>query len=105
LTQHAAHQSEKVGVEQASIFVELRSLFRRTMSEFAAEIGAGSTQLKIAEDLVFIAQLGYLQAALLNRRYPWSERAVLRSACISQTLLMVERCLTGGADGTSLLNS
>ena len=105
LTQHAAHQSEKVGAEQASIFVELRSLFRRTTSEFAAEIGAGTTHLKIAEDLVFIAQLGYLQAALLNRRYPWSERAVLRSACVSQTLLMVERCLIDGAEGTASLNS
>ena len=104
LTQHAAHQSEKVGAEQASIFVELRSLFRRTTSEFAAELGAGITHLKIAEDLVFIAQLGYLQAALLNRRYPWSERDVLRPACVSQILLMVERCLTDGADGTSLLN-
>ena len=105
LTQHAAHQSEKVGAEQASIFVELRSLFRRTTSEFAAEIGADITHLKIAEDLVVIALLGYLQAALLNRRYPWSERAVLRSACVSQTLLMIERCLTDGADRASLLNS
>ena len=105
LTQHAAHQSERPGADQSSIFVELRSLFRRTMTAFAVEIGAEITHLKIAEDLVFIAQLGYLQAALLNRRYPWSERAVLRSACISQVLLMVERCLTDGADGTSLLNS
>jgi AcrR family transcriptional regulator len=99
LTQHAAHPSEKVGAEQASIFVELRRLFRRTTSEFAAEIGADSTYLKIAEDLVFVAQLGYLQAALLNRRYPWSKRAVLRSACVSQSLLMVERCLIDGAEG------
>jgi AcrR family transcriptional regulator len=100
LTQHAAHQSEKVGAEQASIFIEFRSLFRRTTSEFAAEIGAGITHLKIAEDLVFIAQLGYLQAALLNRRYPWSERGELRSACVSQILLMVERCLVHGTEGT-----
>ena len=83
----------------------MRSLFRRVTSEFAADIGAAITHLKIAEDLVVIAQLGYLQAALLNRRYPWSERAVLRSACISQILLMVERCLTEGADGASSLNS
>jgi AcrR family transcriptional regulator len=105
LTQHAAHHSERPGADQASIFVELRSLFRRVTSDFAADIGAGITHLKIAEDLVFIAQLGYLQAALLNRRYPWSERAVLRSACISQTLLAVERCLIDGAEGTSLPNS
>ncbi|RZT92564.1 TetR/AcrR family transcriptional regulator [Rivibacter subsaxonicus] len=100
LTQHAAHHSENPGADQASIFVELRSLFRRVTSEFAADLGAGVTHLKIAEDLVFIAQLGYLQAALLNRRYPWSERAVLRSACVAQALLMVERCLVDGADGT-----
>ena len=105
LTQHAAHQSEKVGAEQASIFVELRSLFRRTTSEFAAELGGGVTHLKIAEDLVVIALLGYLQAALLNRRYPWSERTVLRSACVGQTLLMIERCLIDGADDAPLLNS
>ena len=81
MTQHAAHRSEKIDAEQASIFVDLRRLLRRTTSEFAAEIGAGNTHLKIAEDLLFIAQLGYLQAALLNRRYPWSKGAVLRSAC------------------------
>jgi AcrR family transcriptional regulator len=105
LTQHAAHRSEKVGAEQASIFVELLTLFRRTMSEFAAEISAGITHLKIAEDLVVIALLGYLQAALLNRRYPWSDRDVLRSACVSQTLLTVERCLIDGAEGAASLNS
>ncbi len=107
LTQHAAHPSEKVGAEQANIFIELRDLFRRTTTEFAAEIGAGNTHLKIAEDLVFVAQLGYLQAALLNRRYPWSKMTALRSACVSQTLLTAERCLVDGAagtDGTALPN-
>jgi len=99
LTQHAAHKSEKAGADQASIFIELRSLFRRTTTEFAAEIGSGPEHLKIAEDLVFIAQLGYLQAALLNRRYPWGEHTALRSACVNQTLLMVERCLINGAEG------
>ncbi|MDM0116917.1 helix-turn-helix domain-containing protein [Variovorax sp. J22R133] len=99
LTQHGAHKSEKAGANQASIFVELRSLFRRTTTEFAAEIGAGADHLKIAEDLVFIAQLGYLQAALLNRRYPWSKHTALRSACVNQTVLMVERCLINGAEG------
>jgi AcrR family transcriptional regulator len=98
-TQHAAHKTEKAGADQASIFIELRSLLRRTTSEFAAEVGADLTHVKIAEDLLFIAQLGYLQAALVNRRYPWSEHAVLRSACINQTLLMVERCLAHGGDG------
>jgi len=101
LTQHAAHHSERPGTDQASAFVELRSLFRRLTSELAADIGAETTHLKIAEDLVVIALLGYLQAALLNRRYPWSEPAVLRSACVSQTLLTVERCLIEGAEGTS----
>jgi len=99
LTQHAAHKTEKAGADQASIFIELRSLLRRTTTDFAAEIGAGPAHLKMAEDLLVIAQLGYLQAALLNRRYPWSERAALRSACISQALMMVERCLIHGAEG------
>lgn len=65
--------------------------------------GAQHTHLKIAEDLVVIAQLGYLQAALLNRRYPWSDRDVLRSACVNQTLLMVERCLINGGDVANFL--
>jgi len=98
LTQHAAHKSEKSGADQASIFVELRSLFQRTTADFAAEIGAGPAHLKIAEDLLVIAQLGYLEAALLNRRYPWSERTALRSACINHALLMAERCMIDGAE-------
>jgi AcrR family transcriptional regulator len=96
LTQHAAHETEQVGPGQAGIFVDLRNLFRSTMSEFAAGVGTEATHLKIAEDLVIIMLFGYLQAAILNRRYPWSERALLRAACINQTLSMAERCLVEG---------
>ena len=91
-------QVRKDGREQAAIFAAMTDVFRRTMSELAVELGADLTHLKIAEDLVFIALLGYLQAALLNRRYPWSERSELRSACISQIVLTAERCLVDGAD-------
>ena len=98
MTQHAAHKTERVGPEQADIYAAMTDVFRRTMSELAAELGADLTHLKIAEDLVFVALLGYLQAALLNRRYAWSERSELRSACISQIVLTAERCLVHGAD-------
>jgi len=98
LTQHAA-QVREVRREPSAYLCRIERSLWRTTTEFAAEIGAGHTHLKIAEDLVVIAQLGYLQAALLNRRSPWSDHTALRSACVSQTLLMVERCLPHGAKG------
>ena len=40
--------------------------------------------------------LGYLQAAMVNRRYPWTERAVLQSAYVDEIMAAVERVLLKG---------
>jgi AcrR family transcriptional regulator len=96
MTQHGEHEAQSGGLERASVFLELRDLLRRLMSELAIELGADLRHVKIAEDLLVITLFGYLQAALLNRRYPWSRRELLRPACVAQLLLSAERCLADG---------
>lgn len=98
LTQRADHRSERPGAEQAPVYGRLLALVAETLTAYAAELGVAPTHIKIAADVSLAFQLGYLHAALVNRRYPWSKPGVLRAACIGQVIESVERCLRAGAD-------
>jgi hypothetical protein len=45
--------------------------------------------------------LGYLNAQLVNRRYPWSDARRLRAAYIEQIIVAVEHCLRFGEGSTA----
>jgi hypothetical protein len=42
-------------------------------------------------------QLGYLQAAMVNRRYPWGDPRHLRAVTVEQIMQTVIRVLLHGA--------
>lgn len=84
---------------QAPVYAELLQLAKDVTLVVAQEIGAGPEHARLAGDLRFVMLLGYLQAALVNRRYPWSELPVLRRVCIEQAMAMVERVLLQGPPG------
>lgn len=89
-------QAEVAVPEPASVVAEFKRLFRLGVAEFAAEIGVAPTHGPIAEELTLLTLLGYLHAVLVHPRHAWSDCAMLRSACIGQMVLTVERCLRDG---------
>lgn len=65
--------------------------------DFAREQGLPETHVLLARDLRHALVTGYLQARLVNRRYPWSDLDALREATIEAVLLGVTACLRGPA--------
>lgn len=83
-------------LRQAPVYAEMLQLVQSVTADLADELGVDMTHAKLAGDIRFAMQLGYLQAALVNQRFPWSERATLREAYIEQIIATVERCLVHG---------
>lgn len=81
---------------EVPVYAELLSLLRQTTRDLAEEIGAKMTWAKLSEDVAFAMLLGYLQAVLVNYRYPWGDRPKLRAAYIEQLMASKERCLLRG---------
>ncbi len=94
--QTTRHQEKAGGLTSAPVYGELLGLVRSVLEDFAAEIGAATTHVKLAADVRAAMQLGYLHGTLVNRRYPWTERSLLRAAYIEQTIAAIERLLLHG---------
>jgi AcrR family transcriptional regulator len=96
MTEQTTRHQDKTGLTSAPVYGELLGLVRRVLEEFARDIGADATHIKLAADVRAAMQLGYLHGTLVNRRYPWSEKSLLRPAYIEQTIATIERCLLQG---------
>jgi AcrR family transcriptional regulator len=97
MTEQTTRRQEKAGgLTSAPVYGELLDLVRGVLEEFAREIGAGTTHIKLANDIRTIMQLGYLHGTLVNRRYPWSERSLLRAVYLEQAIATTERMLLHG---------
>lgn len=92
----SAQAAQAPSREGGSVYDEVLGVVRNVTQDLADEIGAPMTHAKIASDLRFAMLLGYLQAMLINHRYPWSAQAVLREAYIEQVIGVVERVLLHG---------
>jgi AcrR family transcriptional regulator len=113
MTEQTTQRQEKAGgLTSAPVYGELLDLVRGVLEDFAAEIGASTVHVKLANDIRTIMQLGYLHGTLVNRRYPWSERSLLRAVYLEQTIATIERMLlhgpgpvaeSGGASAASAL--
>lgn len=95
-TDKVTQQVSPSAFTEAPVYGELLRLARDVTAAVALEIGAGTEHVRLAGDIRFAMLLGYLQAALVNRRYPWSELPVLRRVCVEQTMAVVERVLLQG---------
>jgi len=102
MTEQTTRRQETAGLTSAPVYGELLDLVRSVLEDFAAAIGAPTTHLKLANDMRTIMQLGYLHGTLVNRRYPWSERSLLRATYLEQAIATTERMLLHGpgAQGT-----
>ncbi|HUP06689.1 MAG TPA: TetR/AcrR family transcriptional regulator [Caldimonas sp.] len=70
--------------------------FLTAISEaFAAELGAGTEHVALAGDVRIAMWMGYT-SALLNRRYPWGDRARLRKAIVERMVGAVADTLRHG---------
>jgi len=88
--------ADRTGLTQVPVYGELLQLVQGVTLGVAEEIGAKPTHAKLAGDIRFAMMLGYLQAALVNRRYPWSDLRVLRATFIGEVMAAVERVLLNG---------
>lgn len=84
------------GVVAFPVYARLVAQGEAITKALAAELGVGTEHVKLAMDVRFAMQLGYLHGLLINRRYPWGDRAVLRATYIEQIVAAVERCLRDG---------
>ena len=96
MTEQTTRHQEETGLTAAPVYGELLGIVRGVLEDFAREIGVDTTHVKLAADIRTAMQLGYLHGTLVNRRYPWSERSLLRAAYIEQTVAVIERCLLRG---------
>ncbi len=99
MTDQTTRRDASARLTQAPVYTEILGLVHSVTEELAREIGADMTHAKLAGDIRFAMLLGYLQATLVNQRYPWSERAQLRGAYIEQIIATMERCLLLGPSG------
>jgi AcrR family transcriptional regulator len=76
-------------------YQRLLATSRATTAELAQAIGAGPERVVLASDLRVAMQFGYLQAAMVNQRYPWSDLPALRRLYVDAVVQAVERCLLG----------
>ncbi len=96
MTEQTMRRQDKTGLTSAPVYGELLGLVRAVLEEFARDIGAEATHIKLAADIRAAMQIGYLHGTLVNRRYPWLEQSVLRPAYMEQTIATIERCLLHG---------
>jgi AcrR family transcriptional regulator len=61
----------------------------------ADAVGADHSRVALARDLRLSMMLGYLQASLVIRRYPWSDLAALRECLVERALQAAIECLHG----------
>jgi AcrR family transcriptional regulator len=78
------------------VYGALLALFRSGTEELARAWKLPTDHAKLADDVAFAMALGYLQAAMVNRRYPWSPMPVLRRAMVEQIMLAIRCCLEKG---------
>lgn len=69
------------------------NLLRTTAVEVAHELGVSDHDALLASDLCMAMMQGYLNACLVNTRYPWIDKQKLKEIFIEQTALSVERYL------------
>jgi len=96
MTEQTTGRDAPSNMTRAPVYAEIVELVAGVTRAVAAEIGASLVNARLAGDIRFMMQLGYLHATLVNRRYEWSDRAPLRAAYIEQIVATVERCLLAG---------
>jgi len=99
MTEQDTQKQAASGVTIAPVYGELLAIVRGVLADFAREIGADQTHIRLAADVRAAMQLGYLHGTLVNLRYPWSDKALLRETYIEETVEAVERCLLHGPRG------
>lgn len=93
LTQRMSQQPRQDEVRPIPVYAELLARFERSTREYAAHNGIDPGRAAQANELVFVMQLGYLQAAMVNRRYPWSPLPELRRSVVEAALALMHRTL------------
>jgi AcrR family transcriptional regulator len=78
------------------LYAELLDLGVQVTAAFAAELGVGTEHVKLASDVRYAMQHGFLYGTLVNKRYPWMDLATLRAAYIEVVIGAMERCLREG---------
>lgn len=76
-------------------------LLRTTAAEVAHEIGVSDKEAILASDLCMAMMQGYLNASMVNTRYPWIDMNRMKEIFIEQTALSVERFLIDSDEPSS----
>jgi AcrR family transcriptional regulator len=85
----------KTELRSGAVYGQLRQLGVDVSEAFAREIGADPARARLASEVRLAMTLGYLHGTLVATRYPWSDRALLRTIYLEQIEQAVECCLRG----------
>lgn len=85
----------KTELGRGAVYDRLRQLGVDVSEALAREIGADPERGPLASEVRLAMTLGYLHGTLVATRYPWSDRALLRSTYLALIDQAVERCLLG----------
>jgi len=93
MTEQTTQKQTMSGLTSAPVYAELLGIVRGVLADFAREIGVEETHIRLAADIRAAMQLGYLHGTLVNLRYPWTDKSLLREVYIEEIIATVERCL------------
>ncbi len=102
MTEQNTRLDGETAPSQAPIYAEVRADSVGLCTDLARAIGVESTHVRLACDVRRVIALGYLYAMMVNRRYPWSDRQELRTACVEETISAMERCLRHGSSSSPM---
>jgi len=96
MTERTTRREDRSVAQTSPVYAKLLELAQEINREFARELGTTDAHVQLADEVRLMMAMGYLHATMVNRRYPWSDVATLRTVFLEETLAAVERLLVHG---------
>jgi len=100
-TQGLQMLNESVAHGDTSALKAIVELGRDVSTRVALALNQSTAHVALASELRVALMFGYMQARMVNRRYPWSDMQALKETCIEQIACAAERVLADGAPAGS----
>lgn len=80
---------------ESGVYRQILEFSNAQFIALADELGGERSRVPLARDLRLTMMMGYLQASMVNTRYPWHDKAALREGVINAAVQAAARCLLG----------
>ncbi|MGY4829019.1 TetR/AcrR family transcriptional regulator [Sphaerotilaceae bacterium SBD11-9] len=97
-TDHTDRPLSTPRLADSTVYKDLLDQAREHLNEFADSLGASRKNVALARDLRLAMMLGYLQASMVIKRYPWRDLPALRERIVQTAVSATADCLLAGGD-------